>query len=84
MTLMILTTLAWSVALAALPSVALAQPYFRDPRGPRFTPQYQDQVQSRRGGGQCDAWCPQDYSPCDPANFKIADGRCKTGGRPGS
>ena len=74
------------VAFAALPSAALAQPYSRDASGPHHEPQYQDQTQSyaaRHGGGQCHAWCPQDYSPCDPANFKIADGRCKTGGRPG-
>ena len=70
----------------ALPSVALAQPHYRDTRRPRYEPQYQGQEQSyaaNRGSGQCYAWCPQDYSPCDPANFKIADGRCKTGGRPG-
>jgi hypothetical protein len=24
----------------------------------------------------CQRWCARDFSPCDPANFKIADGRC--------
>ncbi|MBV1704187.1 MAG: hypothetical protein KGI57_09705 [Hyphomicrobiales bacterium] len=24
----------------------------------------------------CPKWCPQDASPCDPVQFKIADGRC--------
>jgi Caspase domain len=24
----------------------------------------------------CPKWCPNDYSPCDPTYFKIADGRC--------
>lgn len=24
----------------------------------------------------CEKLCPQDLSPCDPINFKIADARC--------
>jgi hypothetical protein len=24
----------------------------------------------------CEKMCPQDFSPCDPINFKIADARC--------
>ena len=83
---MTLRILACSVALAALPSVALAQPYIRGARGPQYEPHYQDRVPSyvaRRGAGQCYAWCPQDYSPCDPANFKIADGRCRPAGAQG-
>jgi len=81
---MTLTIFACSIALAALPSVALAQPYYRDARGPQYEPQYEVQsYAARRGGGQCYAWCPQDYSPCDPANFKIADGRCRPAGAQG-
>jgi hypothetical protein len=77
---------ACSVAFAALPCAALAQPYPRNARGPQYEPQYQDQMQSyavRRGEAQCYAWCLQDYSPCDPANFKIADGRCRPAGAQG-
>ena len=25
---------------------------------------------------QCLQWCPRDTNPCDPPDFKIADGRC--------
>ncbi|CAH1651513.1 conserved hypothetical protein [Hyphomicrobiales bacterium] len=25
---------------------------------------------------QCRPWCPRDTNPCDPPDFKIADGRC--------
>lgn len=24
----------------------------------------------------CQKMCPQDFSPCDPIYFKVADGRC--------
>jgi hypothetical protein len=24
----------------------------------------------------CFAWCKEDYSPCDPPSFKLADKRC--------
>ena len=68
----------------ALPSVALAQPYYRPASDPRYEQQYEAQSYAgRRGAGQCYAWCPQDYSPCDPANFKIADGRCRPAGAQG-
>jgi hypothetical protein len=81
---MTIRILACSIALVALPSVVLAQPYYRDARGPHYEPEYEVQSYApRRGGGQCYAWCPQDYSPCDPANFKIADGRCSPPGAQG-
>jgi hypothetical protein len=25
---------------------------------------------------RCAPWCPSDINPCDPVQFKIADGRC--------
>jgi hypothetical protein len=81
---MTLRIFAFSIALAALPSVALAQPYYRDARGPQYESQYEVQSYAARlGGRQCTAWCPQDYSPCDPTNFKIADGRCRPAGAQG-
>jgi hypothetical protein len=60
------------VATIALPLVAEAGPR-RAARGV-----YEDEppAASARYAGRCQAWCDRDYSPCDPANFKIADGRC--------
>lgn len=73
--------LALTGALVILPTLAAAQPYYRQARGPRYEPPYQElPYASRRSADQCTAWCPQDYNPCDPANFKIADGRCKPAG----
>jgi len=80
---MTLRMLACRVAFAALPSLVLAQTYSHKAGGRHYEPQYREQVQSLREGGQCYAWCPQDYSPCDPANFKIADGRCRPAGAQG-
>lgn len=31
----------------------------------------------RQNGRICERICPSDSSPCDPLNFKIADGRCR-------
>lgn len=60
------------VAAIALPLVAEA--------GPRRSAQpiYEDEPPpvSMRYAGRCQPWCDRDFSPCDPANFKIADGRC--------
>ena len=82
---MSLKLLACAAALGTLPFSAMAQTYYREVRGPQYEPQYQAQsyAASRRGAGQCYAWCPQDHNPCDPANFKIADGRCKPAGAQG-
>ena len=30
-----------------------------------------------QGGRVCEKICPTDNLPCDPLNFKIADGRCR-------
>ncbi|KMO19032.1 hypothetical protein [Methylobacterium platani] len=37
----------------------------------------------RTGPQACQRWCEADHVPCDPPNFKIADGRCRPfgGGR---
>ncbi|MGY2050395.1 hypothetical protein [Methylobacterium sp. JK268] len=37
----------------------------------------------RVGPQVCQKWCEADLVPCDPPNFKIADGRCRpnSGGR---
>ncbi|MFC0282233.1 hypothetical protein ACFFJB_01110 [Camelimonas abortus] len=48
-----------------------------EPPPPRFRP---DDVRTgpvRMPDGRiCERLCPQDNLPCDPINFKIADGRC--------
>ena len=76
--------LAVVAVLAAAPALALAQPYYRDAR-PRYVPPHAAQVYAspRHYAAQCYAWCPEDRNPCDPANFKIADGRCKPAGTTG-
>ncbi len=42
-----------------------------------------DNPPPRTGPQACQRWCETDYVPCDPPNFKIADGRCRPfgGGR---
>jgi hypothetical protein len=37
---------------------------------------YDDPYYGRQGGRICARWCLQDRNPCDPPDFKIADGRC--------
>ena len=60
-------------ALTALPAIVEAGPR----RAPRYVEEYQEPpVSSRHQANRCIPWCDRDYSPCDPANFKIADGRC--------
>ena len=88
-----------SLAVAASPSVVLAQPYgypppgYRDPVTDFFTPQPYPRGQPYRGvypnpyyqGGRrafgdpspyCQKLCLQDFAPCDPPEYKRADGRC--------
>lgn len=45
----------------------LAQYYYEDPRTTRR------QLPQQR---VCVPWCPADQNPCDPPEFKRADGRC--------
>lgn len=60
-------------ALTALPALVEAGPR----RAPRQAEDYQEQpAYNPRQANRCMPWCDRDTSPCDPANFKIADGRC--------
>ncbi|PIK74640.1 hypothetical protein CS379_01490 [Methylobacterium frigidaeris] len=80
-----------ALAPLILASAALAQsgPVFG---GPFFDPDATGSLRSgreardivpRTGPQACQRWCETDYVPCDPPNFKIADGRCRPfgGGR---
>lgn len=72
-------TLVLGAALATLASAALAQPVYVQRRAPAYAESY-DAPYSPAYGRQaqvCQRWCPEDASPCDPVNFKIADGRCR-------
>ena len=40
---------------------------------------YNDPYYGYQGGRVCPRWCRNDRTPCDPPNFKIADGRCAPG-----
>jgi hypothetical protein len=37
---------------------------------------YADPYYGRQGNRICPRWCLQDRNPCDPPEYKIADGRC--------
>ena len=65
-------------ALAALAASALAAPsasaqYYHTRRPAYVAPGYYAPV---AGGFYCRPSCPQDTTPCDPPEFKRADGRC--------
>lgn len=38
---------------------------------------YNDPYFGTQNGRICARWCLEDRNPCDPPNFKIADGRCR-------
>ena len=44
--------------------------------GPIKRGSYNDPYFGRQGGRICARWCLQDRNPCDPPEFKVADGRC--------
>ena len=55
---------------------ALAQP---SPRERRLAePRWEESrpLATAPAGAVCRPWCTRDLTPCDPPNFKIADGRC--------
>jgi hypothetical protein len=54
--------------------LAFAQAVGREPPASPYDP-YQDQRLGLLPNG-CIKWCYQDKTPCDPAYFKQADGRC--------
>jgi hypothetical protein len=67
-----------------LAAPALAQPYPFLDDGPEVTGSVRAAppgVYAERPDGfgprVCQKWCPADMVPCDPPNFKIADGRCR-------
>jgi hypothetical protein len=37
---------------------------------------YADPYFGRQGGRICPRWCLEDRNPCDPPQYKVADGRC--------
>jgi hypothetical protein len=74
-------TLAFGAALATLATAAVAQPRY-DRRPVEYAPAYGGYAEGApagygRGGAVCQSWCPEDYSPCDPVQFKVADARCR-------
>jgi hypothetical protein len=76
---------ACTAVLILLPSAALPQSNLyeqeRAVRYERSAPRVD--MNARDYVGRCYAWCPEDHTPCDPANFKIADGRCRPAGAMG-
>jgi hypothetical protein len=70
-------SLATLLVAPAAPSLAkpLKQVY-RKP-GPIEPGSYRDPYFGRQGGRICARWCLQDRNPCDPPEFKVADGRCR-------
>jgi hypothetical protein len=79
-----LLVLSLSAVLACVAGSALAQPLVRSPYGPYYDYPYAPPPPPGYGRGPatlCQRWCPADLSPCDPPNFKIADGRCSNRSR---
>ena len=69
-------TLALGAGLSTFASAALAQPLYVA-RGPRYErPPAPYTQRSPYETVVCQRWCDADSLPCDPASFKIADGRC--------
>jgi len=72
-----------ALALAALclltPALAEAAPLEQVYSKPKIVKRgdYADPYYGRQGGRICARWCLQDRNPCDPPDFKIADGRCR-------
>jgi hypothetical protein len=65
------------VAMAALACVsALASAAQARSSRNRYNPYDQPPAYSYSSGEACQKMCPQDLSPCDPINFKLADSRC--------
>lgn len=64
--------------VCAVPSLAGAQPYYRPYGPPAYAPYgAYDQGRSVYGAPRvCQKLCSRDLSPCDPPEFKRADGRC--------
>ena len=65
------------LALAALAAAAFAAPpasaqYYHTRRPAYAAPDYY----APAAGFYCRPLCPQDVTPCDPPEFKRADGRC--------
>ncbi len=67
-----------AILVLALPSTAAAQenfaPYHYNPSNP--APGAAGRVPAARQMA-CRAWCVTDVTPCDPPEYKIADGRCQ-------
>jgi hypothetical protein len=74
-----LVPLGLALALLLPASLAAAQPQPRqDPRADRAGARDARQrgFEAPRAGPVCVPWCSWDQNPCDPPQFKIADGRC--------
>ena len=78
---MIIRSLMLTAALmAGLDSPVLADPpakqVYRRPT-PVAPGSYRDPYYGRQGNRICPRLCEEDRSPCDPPEYKIADGRCR-------
>ena len=68
--------LASATMLVTLPTPASAQRYYPPRRLPPNDPSYGNvpNVPNEQG---CVKWCFRDSNPCDPPEYKRADGRCE-------
>jgi hypothetical protein len=65
------------LASAMLPALAFAQSV--EPTAVRYARGYNFNEGPQPNG--CVKWCPFDQNPCDPPQFKVADGRCSQNDR---
>jgi hypothetical protein len=71
------SSLGFAVAIAALGASLDATAQAGSARQNRHYPyEYAPPVHRADSGVICQKMCPQDLSPCDPVNFKMADARC--------
>ena len=77
-----MTQTVMSAMLAAAGLIAAGAAYAQQPGSTRSREpddgrgSYSDPFFGRQNGQICRRWCIEDRNPCDPPNFKVADGRC--------
>jgi hypothetical protein len=65
------------VGVLAMPAQAepMVKQVYKKP-GPIKRGSYADPYFGRQGNRICARWCLEDRNPCDPPEYKVADGRC--------
>lgn len=77
---------AWTVAglaamilAATIPADAARAAQASSSQKPIRRGSFEDPYYGTQNGQICRRWCVEDRQPCDPVQFKLADGRCAYG-----